>query len=129
MKTSFFLAAFCLIGLSAFLIYAKFDTHGNRTSITISEDDDTYELEAIYNAENTGMVEQYINKSIAPNSLAGSVHDYFDASTSLPDHTQFHVKESPGKVDITLDKRKNSTMSYHRIKTMCEGIKSLVSGH
>jgi hypothetical protein len=129
MKTSFFLAAFCLITLSAFLIYAKFDTHGNRTSITITEDEDTYELEAIYNADNTGIVEQYINKSIAPNSLAGSVHDYFDASTSLPDHTQFHIKEYPGELKIVFDKRKNSTMSYLRIKRMCEGIKSLVSSH
>ena len=83
-------------------MYTKFDAHRNRTSITISEDDDTYEMEAIYNKANTGMVEQYINKSIAPNSLAGSARDYFDASTLLPDHTQFHIKEYPGELKIAL---------------------------
>jgi hypothetical protein len=128
MKTSFFLTAFCLISLSAFLVYSKLDLNRDNTSITITENDDTYTFSASFNKSNTGTVERYINTSIKPNSLAGSENDYFDASTSLIDKTTFHIKESPGKLEIKLDKRKNSNASYFRIRKMCDGIKELLAG-
>ena|SRR5665213_1161020 len=133
MKTSFFLATFCLISLSAFIIYTKFDVNDvnrDRTSISISEDDNSYQLEAVYNTNSTDRVERYINNCISPNSLGKSENDYFEVTTSLSDGTVFYVKESPGKLKIELNKKKNSTASYYRIKKMCEGVKGvLVIGH
>jgi hypothetical protein len=131
MKTSFFLATFCLISLSALIIYTKFDVNDaarGRTSISISEDDNSYQLEAVYSADNTGRVERYINRCISPDRLGDSENDYIDASTSLPDGTVFYVKESPGKLKIEINKKKNSTASYYRIKKMCEGVKGILSG-
>ncbi len=131
MKTSFFLATFCLISLSALIIYTKFDVNdknSDRTSISISEDDNSYRLEAVYNINNTGRVERYINNCISPNSLGKSENDYFDVTTSLSDGTVFYVKESPGILKIELNKKKNSTASYYRIKKMCEGVKGILSG-
>jgi hypothetical protein len=131
MKTSFFLATFCLISLSAFIIYTKFDVNDvnrGRTSISISEDDNSYQLEAVYNTNNTGRVERYINRCISPDRLGDSENDYIDANTSLPDGTVFYVKESPGKLKIEINKKKNSTASYYRIKKMCEGVKGLLAG-
>jgi hypothetical protein len=128
MKTSFFLATFCLISLSIFIVYSKFDVNRDRTSISISEDDNSYELEAVYNANNTGRVERYINRCISPDRLGNSENDYIDATTSLPDGTVFYVKESPGKLKIEINKKKNSTASYYRIKKMCEGVKGLLAG-
>jgi len=131
MKTSFFLATFCLISLSAFIIYTKFDVNDvnrDKTSISISEDADSYQLEAVYNVNNTGRVERYINRCISPDRLGDSENDYIDASSSLPDGTVFYVKESPGKLKIEFNKKKNSTASYYRIKKMCEGVKGLF-GH
>jgi NADH:ubiquinone oxidoreductase subunit D len=127
MKTSFFLSAFCLVALSIFLAWTKYRVYNHDISITVSENGDTYKFSAYYNVENTRKVVRYINNCIKPNSLAKSENDYFDASTSLADHTQFHIKEYPGELKIELDKRKNPTASYYRIKEMCEGIKGLLT--
>jgi hypothetical protein len=127
MKTSFFLATICLVSLSIFLAWAKYRVYNHDISITVSENEDTYKFSAYYNAENTRKVVQYINDCIKPNSLAKSENDYFDASTSLADHTQFHIKEYPGELKIKLDKRENPPASYYRIKKMCEGIKGLLT--
>ena len=128
MKTSFFLATFCLISLSAFIVYTKFDVNNHDISISVNENNDTYTFSAAYNPGNTTMVNRYVNKSISPNSLAKSENDYFDVTTSLTDGTVFYVKESPGKLKIEFDKKKNSTASYYRIKKMCEGVKGLLAG-
>ena len=129
LKTSFFLTAFCLITLTIFVIWTKFDLNYNHNiSISVKEDDDNYQFTAYYDAVNTRRVQKYINKSIEPNGLFTSEDDYFDVTTSLADNTKFYIKESPGRLKIALNKRGNSTASYLRIKKMCEGIKLLLAG-
>ena len=127
MKTSFILTAICIVSLSFFLFW-KFETTNHDTSVTVSDNEDAYSFSARYDPENTGKVERYVNRCISPNRLGNSDHDYIDANTSLPDNTRFYVKEEPGLVKIELDKKRNSTASYYRIKKMCEGIKNLLAG-
>jgi hypothetical protein len=111
------------------VLYTKlFDINRHDTSISISEDDNTYRLVAYFNANSTGKVQQYINDSIKPNGLFSSENDYMDVNTTLADKTEFYVKESPGKLKIAIDKRKNSYASYLRIKKMCNGIKDILAG-
>lgn len=126
MKTSFFLTAFCLISLSVFLVWTKFEVNNHDAKVSESEDVNTYTFSASYNADKTKRVYTYINKSISPDQLGNSENDYFDVTTSLNDKTEFYIKESPGKLKIILDKRKNSSASYYRIKEMCEGVKKLL---
>ncbi|MFI5158158.1 MAG: hypothetical protein ACHQF4_04790 [Sphingobacteriales bacterium] len=128
MKTSFYLTAFCIIFLSVFLVWKKFEVYDHSINISVSENFDSYHFSANYNPENTGRVQDYINSSIAPNGLFRSENDYMDINTTLSDKTNFYIKESPGRVKITIDKRKNSFNSYMRIKKMCEGIKGLLAG-
>ena len=128
MKTSFFIAAFCLLFLSTFLVWSKFENHDKDISIAVSDNDELYTFDASYSEGNTGRVQDYINKRIKPNSLFSSTHDYLNVSTSLSDNTEFHLKGSPGNLKIELDKKKNSTASYYRIKTMCDGIGKLLAG-
>ncbi|HEY2583820.1 MAG TPA: hypothetical protein VGI43_18570 [Mucilaginibacter sp.] len=127
MKTSFFLTALCLMSLSIFLIWTKFEVNNHDVNISVNENVDGYSFTAHYDAARTGMVYSYLNKSISPDRLGDSEKDYFDVTTSLPDRTNFYVKESPGKLKIVLDKRRNSYASYMRIKKMCEGIKALLT--
>ncbi len=128
MKTSFYLTAFCIVSLSIFLVWSKLEVNDHDTSIAISENDDTYTFTASYAEGNSRAVYHYINKNISPNQLGDSENDYFDVTTSLADKTVFYIKESPGKLKIAIDKRKNSTASYYRIKRMCEGVKALLAG-
>ena len=127
MKTSFFIAAFCLVALSILVGWSKLERINNDDlSISVSDTDDTYTFKASFNEGNTGKVQDYINDSIKPNGLFKSTHDYFNVTTTLKDGTYFYVKESPGRLKIEIDKRKNPTASYQRIKKMCEGVSTIL---
>ncbi len=128
MKTSFYLTAFCILSLSIFLVWSKPELNNHDTAITVNENDDSYTFTASYDRGNSRAVYNYINRNISPNRLGDSEKDYFDVTTSLTDKTVFYIKESPGKLKIAIDKRKNSTASYYRIKNMCEGVKGLLAG-
>lgn len=128
MKTSFYITAFCILSLSIFLVWTKFEINNHDISISVHEDDDSYKFSASYNNSNTSRVQQYINNSIAPNGLFGSKNDDFDVTTTLADRTRFYIMEEPGRLKIELNKRKNSMASYLRIKKMCEGIKDVLAG-
>ena len=128
MKTSFYLTAFCILSLSIFLVWTRFDVNNHDTSITVNENDDTYTFTASYDRGHSRAIYNYINKNISPDQLGNSENDYFDVTTSLTDKTVFYIKESPGKLKIAIDKRKNTTASYYRIKKMCESVKELLAG-
>ncbi len=126
MKTSFFIAAFCLLSLSIFIGWVKFERNSDDLSISVSDTDDTFTYTSSFNEDYTGRVQDYINHSIKPNGLFKSTHDYFDVTTTLADKTEFYVKESPGKLKIEIDKKRNSYASYMRIKKMCEGLSNIL---
>jgi len=93
----------------------------------VKNTDDKYEFDAYYPVSKTRDVQDYINESISPNGLFTSTHDYFNVDTQLQDGTHLHVKSSPGKMDIFIDKNDNSVESVMRIERMCEGIKKLLT--
>jgi len=128
MKASFFIAAFCLVALSIFVGWIKYQRNNGDISISVKNTDDYYTYTASFAEDVTGRVQDYINYSIAPNGLFKSTHDYFNVTTTLADKTNFYVKESPGELKIEIDKRKNSTASYLRIKKMCDGISNVLKG-
>ncbi len=128
MKASFFIAAFCLVALSIFVGWIKYQHNNGNISIAVKNTDDSYTYTASFDENMTGQVQDYINYSIKPNGLFKSTRDYFNVTTTLADKTNFYVKEQPGELKIEIDKRKNSTASYLRIKKMCEGISNVLKG-
>ena len=128
MKTSFYLTAFCIISLSVFLVWKKFEIYDHGINISVTENFDSYQFSANYNPDNTARVQSYINNCISPNNLFQSENDYMDINTTLSDRTKFYIKESPGRLKIKLDKPGNTFNSYMRIKKMCEGIKNVLAG-
>ena len=128
MKASFFLALLCLASLSIFVGWMKFQHNNDNLSISVTDTDDTYALSAKFDQNYTERVQDYINHSIKPTDLFRSAHDYFNVITRLKDNTEFHIKESPGKLEVEFDKKKNSYASYQRIRKMCEGISNLLKG-
>jgi hypothetical protein len=128
MKTSFFIAALCLVSLSIFIGWVKLQKNNGDISIAVVDTDDTYSYNASFDENYTGRVQGYINHSIKPNGLFRSTHDYFNVTTTLADGTDFYVKESPGNLKIEINKMKNSTASYIRIKKMCDGVSNVLKG-
>jgi hypothetical protein len=128
MKTSVIFAAFSIVALSVMLFWARFTDFDHSTSVTVSEDENTYTFSARYDRRETGRVERYINQNISPDQMGSSENDYVDASTTLNDNTRFHIKESPGKLEIQIDKKANSPASCYRIRKLCDGVKDLLGG-
>jgi hypothetical protein len=118
-----------LLFICAAILFSCNDIFRNNKDITIHVQDNpgSYEFDAVYPVNRTGDVQDYINNCMEPNGLFASSHDYFNVDTKLQDGTKFHVKSSPGKMDIVLIKHENSIESYNRIKKMCEGIKNILT--
>jgi len=126
MKASFFVAALCLLSLSVFVGWVKYNHTETGLNISVKENNNYYRMEASFREELTGDVQDYINESIKPNGLFRSTNDYMNVNTTLADKTAFNVKESPGKLMIEIDKHKNTYESYLRIKNMCQGVIELL---
>ena len=110
-----------LLIAATLLASCHFRSHDIR--ISVKENEERFRFAASYPENKTGHVQQLINERIAPNSLFASANDYTDVTTVLQDQTRFHIKSSPGSLQIQLNKNENDAQSYQRVKNMCEAIK------
>ena len=72
-------------------------------------------------------VEEFMDHKIGRTSNMSFVNARIDGTLALDDHTTFYIKKCRGRLEIKLDKNKNSGGSYEEIKSMCEGIKKALS--
>ncbi len=72
-------------------------------------------------------MEEYMDKKIGRSSNMSFVNTNIDGTITLDNHTTFYIQKSPGVVKIKLDKDENSEEAYYTIKSMCEGIKPIVT--
>jgi hypothetical protein len=72
-------------------------------------------------------VEEYMDNRIGRRSNMSFVNSRIDGTLALDDHTTFYIKKYPGRLEIKLDKDKNSYEAYQGIKSMCDGIKKLLT--
>lgn len=93
------------------------------TSLTFSESDHYYSMNAHFSKSKTRNVERYMDRRIGTRSNMSFVNSRIDGKLALDDHTTFYIKKYPGLIKIKMNKDENSYEAYHRIKAMCEGIK------
>jgi hypothetical protein len=86
-------------------------------------------MKAKFSKSKTRDVEAYIDKKIGSKSNMSFANSRIDGTVSLDDQTKFYMEKSPGILKIKLDKDQNSEEAYYMIKSMCEGIKSVVTHH
>jgi hypothetical protein len=92
-------------------------------SITYNDSAQYYSMNAHFSKRKTRKLEYYMDQKIGAGSNLSFVNTQSDAIFTLDDHTKFYLKKTPGHIEIKLDKYKNSDEAYHRIKSMCEGMK------
>jgi hypothetical protein len=102
------------------------DNNGN-TDISYSESAHSYSMKAHFPGNKMRNVENYMDARIGKESNMSFVNAQIDGTLSLDDHTIFYIEKSPGTLKIKLDKDKNSDESYQEIKSMCEGIKKVLT--
>jgi hypothetical protein len=84
-------------------------------------------MKAYFNRNKTRTVENYMDKKIGDRSNMSFRNTRIDGQIALDDHTTFYIKKYPGFLEIKFDKEENSVESYQRVRTMCEGIKGVVT--
>lgn len=123
-----FLIALCLLVSTGFA-QTKTTTNtvkNDKTSVSITEDDKSYELTAKYNEELTDKVNRCLDEGIAKGAKFSFKNTRLDAVMTLDNSITFYAKNSPGKLILKFDKRKNSTELYNRFKKTCEEIRDIV---
>jgi len=96
-------------------------------NITLSESGHYYSMKAYFSRNQTRDVERYMDSRIGRRSNMSFVNSQMDGMIALDDHTTFYIKKSPGLLKIKLDKNENSDEAYKRIRSMCEGIKTVLA--
>ncbi len=96
-------------------------------SISVSESAHYYSMNAHFSKSKTRTVEEYMDSRIGRSINMSFVNSRIDGTLALDDHTTFYIKKYPGRLEIKLDKDKNSDEAYQGIKSMCDGIKKLLT--
>jgi len=96
-------------------------------NIAYSEDTHYYTMNAHFPRRQTRHVDEYIDDRIGRGSKMSFVNSRIDGVITLDDRTKFYIRKSPGVLEIKFDKDENTEEAYHTIKSMCQGIKKVLT--
>jgi hypothetical protein len=112
----------------ACLIICSSCHHGDHDiSIRVSDSEHFYMMDADFSKGKTRDVDEYMDRKIGNKSNMSFVNTRIDGTLALDDHTTFYIKKRPGYIAIKLDKNRNSDEAYLQIKSMCDGIKKVLT--
>lgn len=116
MKKAFALLAVCALVFCIFFAYAT-----DKTSFSVSDNNETYKITASFNKKNNKAVQRVLHRFVKPNNIFGGDGSVtYDGSITLSDKTSFDIKFFPGELKIKMDKTKNSEAAYNKMKKMSE---------
>ena len=118
-------AFICNLLMVCFCLSCSHSDHN--VNIQISESHHYYKMLARFNSGKTTDVDEFMDHKIGRRSNMSFVHSRIDGKIALDDHTIFYIKKYPGYLQIKLDKEENSAEACQRIKSMCEGIKTVIA--
>jgi len=102
-------------------------SNNDNVNINISESEHYYKMLAHFSTGKTTAVDDFMDYKIGNSSNMSFANSRIDGKLSLDDHTTFYIKKYPGYLQIKLNKDENAAEAYERIKSMCEGIKKVIS--
>jgi hypothetical protein len=115
------------LGISINIACTKSDIQSDRTSVSITDSDEVYELTASYNAYKIPKIQSFINETMKPTVVFKSVDDNFTKTIVLDSKTQLVFTTSSCKLKIKLNKRENVDASYAKVKELFEGVKAALN--
>lgn len=84
-------------------------------------------MKASFDRNKTRDVEEYMDRKIGASSKMSFVDHDIDGTMALNNQSKFYIQKSPGVLEIQLDKAENSAEAYRMVKSMCEGIKPILT--
>ncbi len=100
--------------------------HRHDMSISVSDDENEYEMEADYRRNQSHAVQVYLNDHLLSNSNVSIRNGFVDDEITLDDETTFYINANPGELSIRINKNENSEESCERVKRICEDIKVII---
>jgi hypothetical protein len=127
MKTTYFL-------LSAAIVFFFFSTAfflrgnapGHNTSFIFKVTSTAMITKVTYDADQAPQVEKYLDSCLQPEIVFGDKHTVNKEVLISSSQLKYHIKGSPGALTMTADKRSNSASSLNKLKTIFEGLKSVI---
>ena len=119
---------YILVAVTGFMLMglASCFHHRNDISITISDDADEFEMDALYHKRKTHAVRVYLNDHLLHNKTGRYKKNVDGEEMILDDNTKLYLNEYPGSLRIKIDKEENPTGSYEKIKQACEEMKEIM---
>jgi hypothetical protein len=110
-----------------FLVVLSSCFHNHNISITVSDDEDEYEMDALYRKNQTHKVRAYLNEHLLNKSVVSFKNKSMDEEITLDDNTTFYINSYPGELRIKIDKTENSAESFEKVKQVCEDLKDILA--
>jgi len=118
-------ALFYAIACTIIVLSCKHNDHN--VSLSVSESDHYYSMNAHFSKSKTRDVEQYMDSKLGRQSNMSFANSQIDGTIALDDQTTFYIKKAPGVVKIKLDKDENSDEALAKVRSMCEGMKTVLA--
>jgi hypothetical protein len=94
--------------------------------LSVKDTDSQYKFSAQYDQRKTIAVQQYLNTRLKPNRIFSDHTEDVEKDIKLTDGTVFHLESSPGKLEIELEKKQNSSASYQNMREVCLEVRDIV---
>jgi hypothetical protein len=101
--------------------------HRGNIDISVKDAGHYFFMDADFHESKTRQVERYMNSEIGEAGKLSFFNTHTNAMVTLDDDTKFYLREEPGHLYIKFDKDENSPAAYYRIKSMCEGVKEVLT--
>lgn len=107
------------------LIFSSCIYHHPDVCITVSDDEDEYEMDASYKKSKTHAVQVYLDEHLLNNNISLK-NNWEDGEIMLDDKTTVYINTYPGELKIKIDKRENTDESYEKVKQVCEELEVII---
>lgn len=124
MKKLYAIIAIIMVAGIALFPYIKKERNHENVSITISDSDDEFEIEANFPKSKAQEIHEFLDAEFNQNTFKKAE---IDADIRLSDKTFFYAKSSETYLNIELDKDKNTKEALQKMKKIGKGVKDILA--
>lgn len=101
--------------------------HHHDFSVTITDDEDDFEMDAWYNKSRTHAVQVYLNDHLLSQHTKVNKKGWHHDEITLGGDSEIYINSDPGELKIRIAKSGNSDESVIHLKNICEDLKIIMS--
>ncbi len=105
--------------------FVSMNMNGKKTKIAINESERFYSLSAVFDAEQTSQVQNWLDENLSPGTPRFR-NANFDAKITLDNRMTFNILLKPGELQINFPIKNNSPAGYQRIKKVGDGMREVL---